>query len=159
MVEGLYIETETFSTSKNQQLMQLLNKAALAYSHAMNAPERDDVELSRIRTAFIMSFGNLILESISATSRAADILNKEIYSGEITTLLGQIGNVFYRIYIQDRKEPAELIISKKNLDKLNVSPSDIISYTRKISPLVKDFMTVTGYMHGQGMQLEFSLII
>lgn len=158
MDTGIEFEQKELSASETQWLQQLLCRAALAYSYSNKAEDKEQRE-TRIRNNFIRLFEAAILEKIGHLASVRETLTKKIYGGDVATLLQRIGNALYRKYIEDKDGTAEVIISKKNLAKLDVSQAKFIRYTKMATPFFEDFIETKIYIDGPKVIMELFLIL
>src|ERR1700743_1249132 len=90
----------------------------------MGMKKNNTVFLSELQAAFIQRLSVKIIEQLSEYPAAIAFLTTEIYrKKEIKTILERICYSLYRKYIEDKDEnaPAEVIVSKKYLEQLNLS--------------------------------------
>jgi hypothetical protein len=131
---------------------------ALLYCIA-NGSEHENGYKVDMLDKFITVLRNEIFQStVGKIPSGSALLTKEIFPSRYSTLLEQICFSVYKKYIQDVSKTAELIISKKDLERLNQSPAKMMQYIRELAECTEKFLGIEGSLSGENIVLELTLL-
>ncbi len=156
MSKAIILDLEDFKVTHADWSKEFIKNTCLAHS-LIGSIENKELYLENLKKNFFDRFGTIIMERLTKLPKVTAMLRTQISPGKLATLLERICNAVYRHYITDQSHAAVVLVSKKHLERLDISQAKFIRYSINSAPYFEDMLEIKVYHDGPQIILKFYL--